>query len=171
MLESGEYSWNSGMFIWQVERILAEFQKQMPDFYAQLETLSACIGQASYDAALQQIWPKVRKETIDYGIMEEAANVAVIPVSIGWADVGSWGSLFELLPPDADGNIWTGPHIAIDTHGTLAFSEKRLVAAIGVDGLVIVDTPDALLVCTRAREQDVKAVVQQLKEGNLKQWL
>jgi mannose-1-phosphate guanylyltransferase len=171
MVESGDYTWNSGMFIWQVERILAEFQRQMPEFYTRLEELSASIGQPGYAAVLQNTWPKVAKQTIDYGIMEGAENVAVIPVSIGWTDVGSWGSLFELLPADAQGNAWTGAHIAIDTRGTLAFSEKRLVATIGVEGLVIVDTPDALLVCTREREQDVREVVRQLKDGGLKQWL
>jgi mannose-1-phosphate guanylyltransferase len=171
MVASGDYTWNSGMFIWQVERILAEFQRQMPEFYAQLGELSPSIGQPGYAAALQGTWPKVAKQTIDYGIMEGAENVAVIPVSIGWTDVGSWGSLFELLPADEQGNAWNGAHIAIDTHDTLAFSEKRLVATIGVEGLVIVDTPDAILVCSREREQDVREVVRRLKEEGLKRWL
>jgi mannose-1-phosphate guanylyltransferase len=171
MVQSGEYSWNSGMFIWKITRILKEFQSQMPGFYAQLEELAQSVGQAGYDPALARTWPKVGKQTIDYGIMEGAGDVAVIPVNIGWSDVGSWSSLFELLPLDANGNAWTGEHVAVDTRDTLVFSTERLVTVVGVQGLIIVDTPDALLVCARGREQDVREVVRILKESGKAQYL
>jgi mannose-1-phosphate guanylyltransferase len=164
MIKSGHFSWNSGMFIWRVDRILAEFEKQMPDLYATLVKLEATIGTAEYEPLIQRLWPQVTKQTIDYGIMEKAADVAVIPVEIGWADVGSWGSLFDLLPKDASGNIFVGPVLDIDTSGTLIFGDKRLVATIGVDNLVIVDTEDALLICTREREQEVKEMTELLKK-------
>jgi mannose-1-phosphate guanylyltransferase len=104
--------------------------------------------------------------------MEAAQDVVVIPVDIGWSDVGGWTSLFDLLPVDANGNILTGAHVAIDTRNTLVLGgEKRLIATIGVEDLVIVDTEDALLICTKDREQDVRAIVKQLKQEGRKTWL
>jgi len=117
------------------------------------------------------VWPRVTKQTIDYGVMEQADRVAVIPVDINWTDVGSWGSLWSLLPADRGGNITVGPHLAINTHDTLAFGGKRLIATIGVEGLVIVDTDDAVLVCSREQEQVVRELVDQLRSEGLTQWL
>lgn len=171
MVASGEYSWNSGMFVWHVNNILEEFEMQMPEFYGQLEGLANYLDSSSYGEALKRIWPQVAKQTIDYGIMEGARDVAVLPVEIGWTDVGSWGSLFGLLPADAQGNIWVGPHVGVDTRGTLVFGNRRLVATLGVENLVIVDTEDALLVCSKEREQDVKEIVNRLKEENGEAWL
>jgi len=167
MVESGEYSWNSGMFLWRVDRILDEFQRQMPEFYVQLAEIEAALGTPGCEATLGRVWPQVAKQTIDYGVMEGAQDVAVIPVDIGWSDVGSWSSLLGLLPADEEGNIIVGPHVGIDTRDTLIFGRggdgKRLIATIGLAGMVIVDTEDALLVCSREREQEVRALVRQLE--------
>ena len=171
MLKSGHYCWNSGMFIWKVERILQEFQRLMPELYATLEQIEAAMGTAQYEPLLQDLWPRVTKQTIDYGIMEKAADVAVIPVEIGWTDVGSWGSLFDLLPKDAAGNIHMGPVIDVGSKDTLVFGDRRLVATIGLDNLVIVDTEDALLICTREREQEVKEMTELLKKTGRQDWL
>jgi mannose-1-phosphate guanylyltransferase len=103
--------------------------------------------------------------------MEGANRVAVLPVDIGWVDIGSWGSLLPLLPADVDGNIRIGPSIGIDTHDTLAFGGNRLIATIGVHGMMIVDTDDALLVCPREREQEVRELVTQLRQRGYRQWL
>lgn len=165
MIKSGTYSWNSGMFIWRVDRILAEFESQMPDFYAQMLKIEATLESPAYDELIKHLWPQVAKQTIDYGVMEHAQDVAVIPVDIGWSDVGSWGSLLDLLPKNEEGNILVGPTIGIDTYNTLVFGEKRLVATIGVQDLVIIDTEDALLICPREREQDVKDMVELLKKN------
>jgi len=166
MVESGEYSWNSGMFVWQVDRISEEFQGQMPEFFVQLAEVEATLGTPGYEATLNRVWPQIAKQTIDYGVMEGAEDVAVIPVDIGWSDVGSWSSLSDLLPADERGNTVVGPHMGIDTSDTLIFSEKRLVATIGLEDMVIVDTEDALLVCPRDREQEVRAIVRQLQQEN-----
>ena len=171
MVESGEYSWNSGMFIWRVDRILEEFQRQMPEFYVQLAEIEATLGTPGYEATLNRVWPQVVRQTIDYGVMEGAQDVAVIPVDIGWSDVGSWASLSELLPADEGGNTIVGPHVGIDTRNTLVFGEKRLIATIGLEGMVIVDTEDALLVCPREREQEVRAIVRRLEEDGRGEWL
>ena len=164
MLESGEYSWNSGMIVWQASRILKEFQTQMPEFFAQLMEVNLVLGTPAYEAVIEQVWPQVRKETIDYGVMEGACDVVVIPVDIGWTDIGSWGSLFNLLPSDAEENVFVGPHVEIDTTNTMIFGDKRMVAVMGVKDLVIVDTEDVVMVCAREREQDVKALVELLKQ-------
>jgi mannose-1-phosphate guanylyltransferase len=164
MVESGEYSWNSGMFIWRVDQVLTEFQRQMADFYVQLAEIEATLNTPGYEPTLKRIWPQVDKQTIDYGIMEGADDVVVIPVDIGWSDVGSWTSLVELSPSDEDGNVVTGEHVGIDTRNTLIFGNRRLVATIGVEQMVIVDTEDALLVCPMDREQEVRTLVKRLKE-------
>ncbi len=171
MVTSGEYSWNSGMFVWRVDRILEEFQNQMPDLYARLMEVESSLGSLDYKTILLRTWNKVAEQTIDYGVMEHAADVVVIPVDIGWTDVGSWASLAELLPPNQDGNIFVGLHEEIDTHNTLVFGGKRLVATIGVQDIVIVDSEDALLVCAKKREQEVREIVERLKTNGDSQWL
>ena len=171
MVNCGEYSWNSGMFIWRVDRILEEIERQMPELYAQLNEVEASIGKPDYAPVLSRVWPQVAKQTIDYGVMEGARQVSVIPVDIGWSDIGSWGSLLELLRKDQDGNILIGPSLEIDTHNTLVFGDKRLIATIGVEGMIIVDTEDALLVCSKDRDQDVREIVEQLKANQQNEWL
>jgi mannose-1-phosphate guanylyltransferase len=171
MMESGDYSWNSGMFIWRVDRIMDEFQRQMPEFYVQLSEIEATLDTPGYEATLSRVWPQVARQTIDYGVMEGARDVAVIPVDIGWSDVGSWASLLELLPGDVEGNIVVGPHVGIDTRDTLVFGGKRLIATIGLEGMVIVDTEDALLVCTKEREQEVRTIVRELETRGEKGYL
>jgi mannose-1-phosphate guanylyltransferase len=166
MVASGIYSWNSGMFIWQVQRILAEFERQMPEFYARLLEVEAAIGTPDYEAVLGRIWPQIPKQTIDYGVMEGAQDVVVIPADFGWTDIGSWASLVELLPTDAQGNTLVGEHLSIDTQNTLVFGGERLIATVGVRDLVIVDAGDALLVCHKDHEQRVRELVDLLKAQN-----
>ncbi|MGC9523672.1 MAG: mannose-1-phosphate guanylyltransferase [Anaerolineae bacterium] len=171
MVTSGDYAWNSGMFIWRADRILAEFARQMPRFHEQLAEIADALGTADYEPVLARLWPQVDKQTIDYGIMEGAKDVVVLPVEIGWSDVGSWASVFDVRPPDEDGNILLGEHMAINTTDTLVYGGDRLIATIGVDDLIIVDTPDALLVCRRGHEQDVKALVDRLRKDGREELL
>jgi len=165
MMDSGQFSWNSGMFIWQISQLMLEFERQMPDLFAQLMDIKASIGKPDFTDRLDIAWQGVRKATLDYGIMEGAKDVAVIPVSMGWSDIGSWGSLLEILPHDLHENILVGESLVEDSCRNLIFGADRLVAALGVEDLIIVDTPDALLVCKRGSEQDVKKLVQLLKEN------
>lgn len=168
MIMSGNYSWNSGMFIWKVERILQEIGIHMPDLKAGLDQLEQVWGTAEQDAVLQSIWPGLRTETIDYGVMEHAKEVAVLPAGgLGWSDIGNWDSLFDVLIPDGDGNIvFAGHHIPLETHNSLVYGDgsDRLVVTIGVDDLIIVDTSDVLLVCRRDQAQKVRQVVAHLKK-------
>jgi len=171
MLANGSYSWNSGMFVWQVDRILDEFQRQMPDFFAQLMLVEAALGRPDFEQVLGRVWDQAGEQTIDYGVMENARDVVVIPVDIGWTDVGSWASVADLLPPDQDGNIFVGPCKGIDTHNTLVFGGQRLIATIGVQDIIIVDSEHAVLVCAREREQEVREIVEQLETNGESQWL
>lgn len=164
MVESGLYTWNSGMFIWRVDRILEEIARQMPDLHNVLMQVDAVLGTPAYEGTLARLWPELATQSIDYGVMEGARDVVVIPVDIGWSDVGNWSSMREILPADADGNVAVGEHLGIDTRNTIVFGGRRLIATIGVENLIIVDTDDALLVCPVEREQEVREVVRRLQE-------
>lgn len=165
MLASGRFTWNSGMFLWRVERIMEEFARQMPALYAQLEEIAATLGTPAYEQTAERVWAQVTSQTIDYGIMEGARQVAVIPVDMGWADVGSWGSLVDLLPADEKNNRHLGENVlSLEAEGNLVYSEQRLIACVGVSDLIIVDTEDALLICHKDHEQLVKQVVEQLRQ-------
>ena len=170
-LSSGLYSWNSGMFIWKVSAIMKEFRRQMPEFAAQLDDIGAGWGTSEEELVLERVWADVERQTIDYGIMERALDVAVIPVRIGWNDVGSWSTLMELLEPDEDGNVMVGEHVALETRNTLVYSPKKLVAAIGLENLIIVETEDALLICPQGRSEDVRKVVNLLKTKGMQDLL
>lgn len=160
----GQHSWNSGMFIWTTTRVAAEFERQLPETAAKLTEVAQTFDTTGQAHTLAQVWPTVAKETIDYGIMEGAEDVAVIPVDIGWNDIGSWSALLDILEPDADGNvILGGKHLGVDTAGVLVKSD-RLVATIGLTNVIIIDTDDSLLVCSRERTQDVKRIVEKLQQ-------
>ncbi|MEO8612565.1 MAG: mannose-1-phosphate guanylyltransferase [Chloroflexota bacterium] len=163
-LLSGDYTWNSGMFIWKATQALAEFERQQPEMYAQFATLAPKVDTHEFESTLEEIWGKVKKISIDYAVMEHANNMAVVPVDIGWNDVGSWASLFEVLKLDKFGNGFKGHHpdpVILDSKNTLVYSDK-LTVAIGIEDLIIVETPDALLICHKDRAQDVKEVVNHL---------
>ena len=170
MLERGGYVWNSGMFVWRADAIMAEFQRQMPDLSSKLKKISQAWKQPEREQVLDQVWPTIQPETIDYGIMENARDVVVIPAEgLGWNDVGSWNALFEVLPTDEEGNLFlTEEHFSLDTGGTLVYKQpsRRLVVTIGVDDLIVVDTEDVVLVCKKDQAQKVRQVVKQLKDSN-----
>ncbi|MBL8063651.1 MAG: NTP transferase domain-containing protein [Anaerolineales bacterium] len=168
LLRKGDHSWNSGMFIWRTDVIMNEIHKQMPGLGSALDEIRAVWGTDRQAEVLNTVWPNLKNETVDYGIMEKAERVAVLPAGgLGWSDVGSWSSLFEVLLPDMNGNIATNAalHLAHDTHNTLIYGGgERLIVTIGVDDMVIVDSGDALLICKTDQSQRVKEVVEHLKK-------
>jgi mannose-1-phosphate guanylyltransferase len=163
-LRDGQHLWNSGMFIWRVDTILEQFRELMPHLYSTLEPIASQLGTRQGAEALAEVYPTVEVQTIDYGIMERAPEVAVVPARFAWSDVGTWGELYDAMPKDSNGNVLRGTHLALDTHRSLILGEAggRPVVALGVDDLVVVDTPDALLICSRQRTQDVKRLVEWL---------
>lgn len=168
-LESGTYLWNAGIFVARVSTMLAEIERQMPDLYAGLRELEKSFGTERFAAALEAIYPTLPSTSIDYGVMENAGRVLTIPVTFGWSDVGHWGALDETLPADEAGNVGVGRTLHIDSRQSIAVSttgSDKLVVTLGMEGVVVVDTPDALLVCPRDKVQDVRKVVTWLeKEG------
>lgn len=172
-LLSGLYSWNSGMFIFQVRQLMDEYARQQPTMHELLARIQAAVGQAVYAEVLGALWPQMPRLSIDYAVMEGAQRMAVIPVEMGWSDVGSWASLFDVLEGDEAGNVTRGDgakHIHMDTRDTLIVSD-RLVATIGLRDLVIVDTDDVLFVCHRERSQDVRQIVEHLRRSGEETYL
>jgi mannose-1-phosphate guanylyltransferase len=169
---SGRYSWNSGMFVWKVDRFLQELERSMPKFYEQLMEIDVALESPQYESILAEVWPHVETQTVDYGVMEKAKDVAVIPAEFGWNDVGSWATLLEILQSDDRGNVAAhADHLAIDTSNTLVYGRDRLVATIGLHDFIVVDAGDALLICPKDRAQDVKKIVDQLKSEGRKDYL
>jgi mannose-1-phosphate guanylyltransferase len=172
-LATGEYCWNIGNFVWQLPVILAEFKQLMPRLYDQLMVIDAAIDTAEERMVLDRVWQEVGDESIDTGIMESAERVAVVPVDIGWSDIGSWAAIADILPADGDGNVVAGSeHISLDTTGTLLYGTgDRLIAALGIHDLIVVDTGDVVLVCPKDRAQDVKDLVAKLRLNNRHEYL
>ncbi|MDD2921581.1 MAG: mannose-1-phosphate guanylyltransferase [Anaerolineales bacterium] len=176
MLRAGDHSWNSGMFIWNANIILGEIERQMPALNDALKKIASAWGTDEQNAVLNENWRDLKVETVDYGIMENAERVAVLPAGgLGWSDVGMWSSMFEVLLPDMDGNIATNNslHLAHQTHNTLVYSgsSERLVVTIGVDDMVIVDTGDVVMICKSDQSQKVKDVVEHLKKHRQEKYL
>lgn len=163
-VRSGRYFWNSGMFVWKAERILEEIMRWMPTLGDQLMRVAHALGTPIEGEALRSAWAALSSQTIDYGVMEKAQRVAVIPARMGWSDVGHWQSVLELGPADASGSVVMGQHVGLDTRGSLIYSPHRLVATIGIEDMVIVDSGDAILVCPRQRAQEVRALVEKLSK-------
>jgi mannose-1-phosphate guanylyltransferase len=174
-LSEGNYYWNSGMFIWRVDRILDAFRQHMPDLHDRLVEIRNAWDTQQREQVVEKIWPNIKPETIDYGIMEHAADVAVLPaLDLGWNDVGSWDSLFEIFPTDERGNIVIGAqHINLDSESSLVVgdSNSRVIVTIGMEDIIVIDTGNALLVCPKGESQRVKEAVALLKQKGMHEYL
>jgi mannose-1-phosphate guanylyltransferase len=172
-LASGRYSWNAGMFIWKASIAMREFERQQPVIFQILQDLMPSIDTPAFQAELATHWGQMPNISIDHAIMEGAERMAVIPEDIGWSDVGSWESLFEVMPLDKFGNCIRGKvenNVILDTRKTMIFSE-RMTVTIGLENIIIVDTEDVVLVAHRDRAQDVKEVVNHLKATKRNEYL
>jgi mannose-1-phosphate guanylyltransferase/mannose-6-phosphate isomerase len=167
LIATGRAYWNSGMFAFGARRVLEELDRFRPDILA---AARAAVAQATDDLGFLRLGREAflacPSEAIDRAVMERTAEAAVIPADFEWSDVGSWDALWELAPKDASGNATRGDVQLQDTKDSLVFGERRLVATLGIEGLIIVDTDDALLVADRARSQDVREVVEDLKRSD-----
>jgi mannose-1-phosphate guanylyltransferase/mannose-6-phosphate isomerase len=165
-VESGDYYWNSGMFVFTASRYLAELKHFAPDI---LDAVQAAFSAATTDLDFMRIdkaaFEKCRSESIDYAVMEKTRDAVVLPLDAGWSDVGSWSSLFDALPADEEGNVLQGDVMVHDTHDCYVHSTSRLVAAVGMDDHIIVETKDAVLVAPKDRVHDVKELVAKLKKS------
>lgn len=173
-VDSRAYYWNGGIFVWQAATILAEMDRLLPSLYAGLQQVIGDWDSSRRGEVLAAVWDRVPRTTIDYGVMEKASQVAVVPVDIGWDDVGNWATLSKLLESGEEGNVvrGQGEAILLETENSYVYaSAGRLVATVGLADFVVVDTPDALLICPKDQAQAVRDVVERLKAGGLEQYL
>lgn len=168
-LASHRYLWNSGMFVWKASAILANIQKLMPDIYDGLTRIETAVGTDDYESVLETEYQAFRSESIDFGVMEKAENIYTLPGSFGWDDVGNWLAVERINATNEYGNYIEGDIITIGTKHSTICGGKRLIAAVGIEDLIVVDTDDAVLVCAKNSTQDVKKVIENLKICNRNQ--
>lgn len=165
-VNSGEYLWNSGMFVWKASSIDKKLRKHLPDMAEGMDALYAAAGTDSFTDTLASVFPSFRSESIDFGVMEKASEVYTIPGNFGWDDVGNWLALERVNRTNEYGNMIQGDVVSINTKNTIVCGGKKLIATLGIEDLVVVDTDDALLICAKDSTQDVKKVIENLKICN-----
>ena len=162
MLAAGGHFWNAGMFVWRIGDIVDAYREHLPKTAKAIDALRDAVGSPRYESVLGEVWEETDRTTIDYGILEKAHHVAVVPADIGWYDVGSWARLAGIVARDGDN--WSRDElVAVGSDGNYVWAPGKTVALVGVEGLVVVDTPDALLVARKERSEEVKEVVDRLR--------
>lgn len=170
-LASGRYLWNSGMFVWRSDTILNNIQIFLPDMYKGLIEIEKAIGLENENDIIKEVFLDFNSESIDYGIMEKADRIYTISGNFGWDDVGSWLALERINKTNEDENLISGNVVTINTKNTIIQGTEKLIAAVGLQNIVIVDTEDALLICDRESTQDIKKVIENLKICNRIEYL
>jgi mannose-1-phosphate guanylyltransferase len=171
MLASGNYLWNCGIFVWRAATIARELQTYLPELWAGIEAYGAAWRTGAGAEALYQLYAELPSISIDNGVLEHAAHVGVVPVSWAWSDVGSWRSLSDLHPADADGNVVVGQHLGQGSTHLIVYSPDKLVATIGLSNLIIVQTDEIILICDKEHDQSVKDFVTLLQQRGHTQYL
>ena len=170
-LADGNFLWNSGIFVWKVSAILEQIKTHLPFLYKGLMKIREAIGTGQEKETISEVYSNIEGISIDYGVMEKSDITAVIPSDFGWNDVGSWASLDEVLPKDQDGNLLIGKCISLDTRDTVVYGKDKLIATLGLDGIVVVDTEDAILISRKDKCQDVKKIVERLEKEGMDEYL
>lgn len=162
----GNFLWNSGMFVWRTGTIIASFKEFMPSIYDSIIRLQNAYGSIEFETAVKEFYKYCQSESIDYGIMEKSSHIYIIPSDFGWDDVGSWLSVERINERDENGNVIQGESVAIDCKNVTVMGDERLVALIGLEDVVVVDSGDVLLVCKKSESQRVKEVIKEIRERN-----
>ncbi|BFU93721.1 MAG: mannose-1-phosphate guanyltransferase [Nitrospira sp.] len=163
-VKAKDYYWNSGMFVWRAATILEEVRRHQPALFKGIERIRELMQAGGMRGAIDEEYKKLAPVSVDTGVMERSTKSAVVPVAFEWSDVGSWGSLDEVAPKDKAGNIVGGRVVDLGSQRSVVYGDRRIVATIGLTDMVVVDTPDATLVCPKDRAQDVKKIVDILKQ-------
>jgi mannose-1-phosphate guanylyltransferase / mannose-6-phosphate isomerase len=163
-LKAGDYYWNSGMFVWRAGTILEEIRRHQPALARGIEYIGRLIDEHAGRTVIDEEYRRLPSISIDQGVMEKSEKAAMVPVAFKWSDVGSWGSLDEVAVKDEAGNVVVGRVVDLDSQRSVVYGDRRVVATIGLRDMVVVDTPDATLVCPKSRAQDVKRIVDILKQ-------
>jgi mannose-1-phosphate guanylyltransferase len=166
-LASGDFLWNSGIFIWKVKDILTAFEKYMPEMYELFHSESSRLNTIEESSVMSSIYPQCSNISIDYGIMEKADNVKIIPASFGWSDLGTWNAAYDNMEKDYLGNAVNGNNVVVidATRNVVHAPHEKLVLLQGLDDYVVVDTDDVLLICKKEKEQDIKEYIAEIKRN------
>jgi mannose-1-phosphate guanylyltransferase len=165
-VDSGNYLWNSNMFVWKARTMLSLFEELVPEIHDRLVRIGRAVGTSEEQSVIEREYPQMPEVAIDNAVIEKANQVATLEAEIEWSDIGSWAALSDVLETDENGNLFSGEVIGIDSRNVTAFGTKgKLIALVDVENLVIVDTPDALLICPRESAQKVREVVKILGES------
>lgn len=159
-VKNGQYLWNSGMFVWKVRSILDKMEHLMPETYQALVNISQAFGTEQEQSVLQDEFMKIHSMSVDYGILEHADDIYTVPGSFGWDDVGSWLAMERINPTNEFGNVMQGNLITVDTKNCILQGGRKLIATVGVQNLIVVDTPDAILICQKENAEDIKRVLE-----------
>jgi mannose-1-phosphate guanylyltransferase len=171
-MKSGDFLWNSGMFIWSVKAIMREIDEHLPELSADLKLIGKYVGKTSFRKFLAEMYSRTKSVSIDYGIMEVARNVYVIKSDFQWNDIGSWEAVYNISNKDKNGNVChTKKELLVDANNNYFYSPKKLFAAVDVEGLVVVDMDDAILICSKEKSQQVKVIVDYLNRKKMKSYL
>lgn len=171
-LKSGDFLWNSGIFIWSVRSILAAFHEHLPELGQDIDKIRKKVGTPDFDGVVKDVYSRTKSISIDYGIMEVAKKVCVMKTDFDWNDLGSWEAVYNISPRDTNGNvIHSREHVLINAKNNYFYSQKKLIAAVNIEGLVVVDMEDALLICKKEDSQEVKAVVDHLSRKGMDSYL
>ncbi|MGE5680082.1 MAG: mannose-1-phosphate guanylyltransferase [Bacillota bacterium] len=166
-IESGDFLWNSGMFIWRIDSILNEIKLHMPELFEGLLQIEESLDTPQFEKVLSNVYGQLKSISIDYGVMEKSEIVYLTRGSFTWSDVGSWEEVYQLSEKDEDGNAIVGKAYCQNTNDSYIYSPKKFTAVVGVDNIIVINTEDALLICRRDKSQDVKNVVDYLKMKKL----
>ncbi|WJH27530.1 sugar phosphate nucleotidyltransferase [Paenibacillus sp. CC-CFT742] len=170
-LEAGNFYWNSGIFVWKVETIRSYIQELMPEMHDILETMKTVLDSENCEEIIRSEFLKMPDQSIDYGIMEKVSNIYVIPCVFGWDDVGSWTALERINELDENGNVIRGNILNLDTKRCIIESNGKLIATLGIEDLIIVDTEDVTLICTKEKAQEVKLLLKELRMQKMEEYL
>lgn len=170
-LATEEYLWNSGMFIWKISSILKNIQKFMPETYESLKRIQDAIGTENEETVLEKEFHGIQSQSIDYGIMEKAEDIYILLGAFGWDDVGSWLAVERIKKTNEFGNVVSGNIITVNTHNCVIQGENKLIATIGLEDMIVVDTEDATLICSKDHAGDIKKVLENLKICNREEYI
>lgn len=163
-LAAGDFYWNSGIFLWSAKKILSEIEEHLPDQYTQLMHIQKAFGQPDFEQKLQSHYNRIRPISIDYGIMEHSKSpIYMLLGKFKWSDVGSWDELYRIFPKDSKENVTIGDTILVNTTNSLIYSKDRLTSIVGLDNILVVNTKDATLICPLDKSEEVKSIVEKLK--------
>ncbi len=170
-LAAEEYLWNSGMFVWKVSTILKNMELYLPTTYSRLKKIQDAIGTNEEEYVLEHEFAEMESQSVDYGIMEKAKNIYTLPGTFGWDDVGSWLAVGRIKRTNESGNVVNGNVITVNTHNCIIQGEEKLIAGVGLEDMIIVDTEDAILICAKDSAGDIKKVLENLKICNRDEYI